>query len=136
MYDFIKKVVGNAWFKYSCYLLFILLLCFGSYYFGKKSAVCNTDTTGVSKVDEELGRAINNQQETSRVTKLLYGRIESVREGIGKLEESVGRTEQFNKELVGEEQRAGELIRECQQILEGARNSSKQREEEINQSKK
>lgn len=130
MYEKISKYFNNHW----LIALFLVLLCFGgSYYcFARyRETVHSVDTVGVSNAKEELERAISNQQEATRTVEQIHNRIGNVQEGIGKLEDSVSRTEQFNRELIGEEQRAGELIEECQRILDTAGESVSEREREF-----
>lgn len=128
MYEKISKYLFSSFFV----VLFFVLLCFGGYYcyttfYGK--TIHSSDTVGVPNSKKELERAIGNQQETTRAVEQVYNRIGNVQEGIGKLEQSANRVEQINGELVSEEQRARELIEECQRILDDAGENVSAREE-------
>lgn len=128
MYEKISKYLFSSFFV----VLFFVLLCFGGYYcyttfYGK--TIHSSDTVGVPNSKKEFERAIGNQQETTRAVEQVYNRIGNVQEGIGKLEQSASRVEQINGELVSEEQRARELIEECQRILDDAGENVSAREE-------
>lgn len=130
MYEKISKYLFSPFFI----VLFFVLLCFGGYYcytvfYGK--TIHSSDTMGVPNPKKELERAIGNQQKTTRAVEQVHSRIGNVQEGIGKLEQSASRVEQINGELVSEEQRARELIEECQRILDDAGENVSAREKEL-----
>lgn len=135
MYEKISKYFSSPFYV----ALFLVLLCVGGYYCYEKfyrETVHSSDTVGVPNPKKELERAISNQQEATRTVEQIHDRIGNVQEGIGKLEDSASRTEQLNRELVSEEQRAGELIEECQRILDVAGENVSAREKELKKREK
>lgn len=84
---------------------------------------CNriySDGKSISEVKQQLDGAKNNQRELQKTADAIEGTVGSIRQEAGGAREEIGRAGQSLSDAESESQRAGELIDECQRILDGA----------------
>ena len=79
-----------------------------------------TDGVSVPKIEQQLGRAKENQRELQKTADAIEGTARDIRQEVSGARKEVGRAEQSLSDAENQSQRAGELIDECQQILAGA----------------
>lgn len=110
-----------------------VLLCFCLCWFakrdGRNNGVC-ADREPIQQAEEQLNRARENQQETSRVVGEIADRARNIEQRVDRAEEATERARQSLLELNDENQRAGELVEECQRILSASRKRVQARKEE------
>lgn len=105
-----------------CVLAF--MLGFGVSWLAKRNrrgdGVCS-DGKSVQQAEEQLERAERNQQETSAVVGEIADRVRDIQQGVDRVEKSTERVRQSLSELDGENDRAGDVVEECERILESCR---------------
>lgn len=103
------------------YCIFYAANCFGWFtkVFGRANGV-RSDGISVQQVKGQLGRAKENQRELQKTADAIEGTVGSIRQEVSGAREEVGRAEQSLSDAESESQRAGELIDECERILDGA----------------
>lgn len=105
-----------------CLLLFlasVCLLCWGSYQYGKHAAAGNDNySEGIQQAGEQLERAERDQQETSAVIGEVADRVGDIQQRADRAETAAERARQSLSELDGENKRAGEIVEECERMLE------------------
>lgn len=87
--------------------------------FGRANGV-RSDGISVQQIKEQLDGAKNNQRELQKTADAIEGTVGSIRQEAGGAREEIGRAGQSLSDTESESQRAGELIDECQRILDGA----------------
>lgn len=87
--------------------------------FGRANGV-RSDGISVQQIKEQLDGAKNNQRELQKTADAIEGTVGSIRQEAGGAREEIGRAGQSLSDAESESQRAGELIDECQRILDGA----------------
>ncbi len=87
--------------------------------FGRANGV-RSDGATISEVKQQLDGAKNNQRELQKTADAIEGTVGNIRQEVSGVREEVGRTEQSLSDAENQSQRAGELIDECQRILDGA----------------
>ena len=85
--------------------------------FGRGNGV-RSDGISVQQIKEQLDGA--NQRELQKTADAIEGTVGSIRQEAGGAREEIGRAGQSLSDAESESQRAGELIDECQRILDGA----------------
>ena len=101
--------------------IFYAANCFGWFapVFGRTNGV-RSDGISVQQIKEQLDGAKNNQRELQKTADAIEGTVGSIRQEAGGAREEIGRAGQSLSDAESESQRAGELIDECQRILDGA----------------
>ena len=102
------------------FVLAVALLCWFSYLHGRCDGV-RADGITVSEVKQQLKRAGENQREIQNIAGEIKGAVGNIRQEVSGAREEVRGAGQSLSELESENNRAGELIAECQSILGGAR---------------
>lgn len=87
--------------------------------FGRANGV-RSDGATISEVKQQLDGAKNNQRELQKTADAIEGTVGNIRQEVSGAREEVGRAEQSLSDAENQSQRAGELIDECQRILDGA----------------
>lgn len=87
--------------------------------FGRTNGV-RSDGATISEVKQQLDGAKNNQRELQKTADAIEGTAGSIRQEVSGAREEVGRAEQSLSDAENQSQRAGELIDECERILDGA----------------
>ena len=87
--------------------------------FGRANGV-RSDGATISEVKQQLDGAKNNQRELQKTADAIEGTVGDIRQEVSGAREEVGRAEQSLSDAENQSQRAGELIDECQRILDGA----------------
>lgn len=87
--------------------------------FGRAKGV-RSDGATISEVKQQLDGAKNNQRELQKTADAIEGTVGDIRQEVSGAREEVGRAEQSLSDAENQSQRAGELIDECQRILDGA----------------
>lgn len=87
--------------------------------FGRANGV-RSDGATISEVKQQLDGAKNNQRELQKTADAIEGTAGDIRQEVSGAREEVGRAEQSLSDAENQSQRAGELIDECQRILDGA----------------
>lgn len=87
--------------------------------FGRANGV-RSDGATISEVKQQLDGAKNNQRELQKTADAIEGTVGSIRQEVSGAREEVGRAEQSLSDAESQSQRAGELIDECERILDGA----------------
>lgn len=87
--------------------------------FGRADGI-RPDGATIQQTQEQLDGAKNNQRELQKTTDAIEGTAGSIRQEVSGAREEVGRAEQSLSDAENQSQRAGELIDECQRILDGA----------------
>ncbi len=87
--------------------------------FGRANGV-RSDGATISEVKQQLDGAKNNQRELQKTADAIEGTAGSIRQEVSGAREEVGRAEQSLSDAENQSQRAGELIDECERILDGA----------------
>lgn len=87
--------------------------------FGRANGV-RSDGATISEVKQQLDGAKNNQRELQKTADAIEGTVGDIRQEVSGAREEVGRAEQSLSDAENQSQRAGELIDECQCILDGA----------------
>ncbi|WP_293849217.1 hypothetical protein [uncultured Phascolarctobacterium sp.] len=101
--------------------IFYAANCFGWFasVFGRTNGV-RSDGATISEVKQQLDGAKNNQRELQKTADAIEGTVGDIRQEVSGAREEVGRAEQSLFDAENQSQRAGELIDECQRILDGA----------------
>ena len=101
--------------------IFYAAKCFGWFtpVFGRANGV-RSDGISVQQIKDQLDGAKNNQRELQKTADAIEGTVGSIRQEAGGAREEIGRAGQSLSDAESESQRAGELIDECQRILDGA----------------
>lgn len=101
--------------------IFYAANCFGWFTpgFGRANGV-RSDGISVQQIKDQLDGAKNNQRELQKTADAIEGTVGSIRQEAGGAREEIGRAGQSLSDAESESQRAGELIDECQRILDGA----------------
>ena len=101
--------------------IFYAANCFGWFtpVFGRANGV-RSDGISVQQIKDQLDGAKNNQRELQKTADAIEGTVGSIRQEAGGAREEIGRAGQSLSDAESESQRAGELIDECQRILDGA----------------
>lgn len=87
--------------------------------FGRANGV-RPDGATISEVKQQLDGAKNNQRELQKTADAIEGTVGDIKQEVSGAREEVGRAEQSLSDAENQSQRAGELIDECQRILDGA----------------
>lgn len=87
--------------------------------FGRANGV-RSDGATISEVKQQLDGAKNNQRELQKTADAIEGTVGDIRQEVSGARKEVGRAEQSLSDAENQSQRAGELIDECQRILDGA----------------
>lgn len=87
--------------------------------FGRANGVRSNGAT-IQQAQEQLNGAKNNQRELQKTADAIEGTVRSIRQEVSGAREEVGRAEQSLSDAENQSQRAGELIDECERILDGA----------------
>lgn len=87
--------------------------------FGRANGV-RSDGATISEVKQQLDGAKNNQRELQKTADAIEGTAGDIRQEVSGAREEVGRAEQSLSDAENQSQRAGELIDECERILDGA----------------
>ena len=87
--------------------------------FGRASGI-RSDGATIRQTQEQLDGAKNNQRELQKTADAIEGTVGSIRQEVSGAREEVGRAEQSLSDAENQSQRAGELIDECERILDGA----------------
>ena len=87
--------------------------------FGRANGV-RSDGATIPEVKQQLDGAKNNQRELQKTADAIEGTAGSIRQEVSGAREEVGRAEQSLSDAENQSQRAGELIDECERILDGA----------------
>lgn len=84
----------------------------------------------VSSPSEQLKRAIRNQSELTKRSEQVKKSVENISGEVAPIRKSVGESANTLQGLADENERAGRLIAECQQILGNAEKRAKKRKTE------
>lgn len=87
--------------------------------FGRANGV-RPDGATIQQAQEQLNGAKNNQRELQKTADAIEGTAGSIRQEVSGAREEVGRAEQSLRDVESKNNRAGELIDECERILDGA----------------
>ena len=101
--------------------IFYAANCFGWFapVFGRTNGV-RSDGATIQQTQKQLDGAKNNQRELQKTADAIEGTVGSIRQEVSGAREEVGRAEQSLSDAENQSQRAGELIDECERILDGA----------------
>lgn len=101
--------------------IFYAANCFGWFapVFGRTNGV-RSDGATIQQTQKQLDGAKNNQRELQKTADTIEGTVGSIRQEVSGVREEVGRAEQSLSDAENQSQRAGELIDECERILDGA----------------
>ena len=124
MYEKIRNFFSSPVFI----VIMVALLCFYIYSLGKNSTGSNSDLGRIPSASEQLGRAVKNQSELTGKSEQVKESVENISGEIAPIRESVGESATTLQGLADENERAGRLIAECQQILGNARKRAEKRE--------
>lgn len=87
--------------------------------FGRANGV-RSDGATIQQAQKQLDGAKNNQRELQKTADAIEGTAGSIRQEVSGAREEVGRAEQSLRDVESKNNRAGELIDECERILDGA----------------
>ena len=101
--------------------IFYAANCFGWFapVFGRTNGV-RSDGATIQQTQKQLDGAKNNQRELQKTADAIDGTVGSIRQEVSGAREEGGRAEQSLSDAENQSQRAGELIDECERILDGA----------------
>lgn len=113
----LQELFGN-FFGYIFSIGTVAVLCWFSYIYGRNKGIRN-DGVSVQQIKEQLDRAESNQQSvTDGVTTVERG-TEIIQQQTSEIAESTERVEQSLRDVESKNNRATELVDECEQILSG-----------------
>lgn len=113
----LQELFGN-FFGYIFSIGTVAVLCWFSYVYGRNKGIRN-DGVSVQQIKEQLDRAESNQQSvTDGVTTVERG-TEIIQQQTSDIAESTERVEQSLRDVESKNNRATELVDECEQILSG-----------------
>ena len=113
----LQELFGN-FFGYIFSIGTVAVLCWFSYIYGRNKGIRN-DGVSVQQIKEQLDRAESNQQSvTDGVTTVERG-TEIIQQQTSDIAESTERVEQSLRDVEIKNNRATELVDECEQILSG-----------------
>lgn len=113
----LQELFGN-FFGYIFSIGTVAVLCWFSYIYGRNKGIRN-DGVSVQQIKEQLDRAESNQQSvTDGVTTVERG-TEIIQQQTSDVAESTERVEQSLRDVESKNNRATELVDECEQILSG-----------------
>ena len=113
----LQELFGN-FFGYIFSIGTVAVLCWFSYIYGRNKGIRN-DGVSVQQIKEQLDRAESNQQSiTDGITTVERG-TESIQQQTSDIAESTERVEQSLRDVESKNNRATELVDECEQILSG-----------------
>lgn len=113
----LQELFGN-FFGYIFSIGTVAVLCWFSYIYGRNKGIRN-DGVSVQQVKKQFGRAESNQQSvTDGVTTVERG-TEIIQQQTSDIAESTERVEQSLRDVESKNNRATELVDECEQILSG-----------------
>ena len=124
MYEKIRNFFSSPVFI----VIMVALLCFYLYSLGKNSARSDIDLGRIPSASEQLGRAVKNQSELTGKSEQVKKSVENISGEVAPIRESVGESANTLQGLADENERAGELIAECQRVLGDARKRAEKRE--------
>lgn len=113
----LQELFGN-FFGYIFSIGTVAVLCWFSYIYGRNKGIRN-DGVSVQQIKEQLDRAESNQQSiTDGVTTVERG-TKINQQQTSDIAESTERVEQSLRDVESKNNRATELVDECEQILSG-----------------
>jgi len=115
-----QKLFNSSIIRCCLLVLAVALLCWFSYLHGRGDGV-RADGITVSEVKQQLKRAGENQRAITDSVAGIEERVKDSQQQAADAAESTERAGQYMSELENQNNRAGELIAECQSILGGAR---------------
>lgn len=115
----LQKLFNSSIVRYGLLVLAVALLCWFAYLYGRSNGV-RSDGITVQEVERQLDRVSENQREVQNIAGEIEGTAGDIRQEVSGAREEVRGAGQSLSELESENDRAGELIAECQSILSGA----------------
>lgn len=113
----LQELFGN-FFGYIFSIGTVAVLCWFSYIYGRNKGIRN-DGVSVQQIKEQLDRAESNQQSVADGVTTVERGTEIIQQQTSDIAESTERVEQSLRDVESKNNRATELVDECEQILSG-----------------